>query len=75
MGTNTKVNVRNVADDDKGERRTGMLDHKTGMVKTSDGMERHLSFYENIDENGVGFHETRVDGKIVQTTGKYGDKG
>ncbi len=66
-----KVNVKNVFSDKDAERRVGVRDIDTDMVKTSNGMELPLSHYENIDTNGVGYFQTRLKGEIVQESGKY----
>jgi len=66
-----KVNVKNIFEDKNAERRTGVRDIGTNMVKTSNGMEIPLSHYESIDPNGVGFFETREKGEIIQKSGKF----
>lgn len=67
----TKVNVINEHPDKSGSRRCGVLDHETQVVKISNGVEKPLSYYEKIDTNGVGFFQTRTNGKIIQKSGKY----
>ena len=62
-----RVNVR---DQKTGKRRTGVLNPITGEVKTSDGRTQSLKSYEDKDENGVGFFETRHKGKLIQKVGK-----
>ena len=67
----TKVNVVNEHDDKSGSRRCGVLTSETQNVKLSNGVEKPLSYYEEIDPNGVGFFQTRSKGKIIQKSGKY----
>jgi len=67
----TKVNVINEHSDKSGERRCGVLDNDTQIVKLSNGTKKPLSYYEENDPNGVGFFQTRLEGKIVQKSGKY----
>jgi hypothetical protein len=67
----TKVNVINEHPDKTGERRCGVLDIDTQIVKISNRVEKPLAYYEDKDPNGVGFFETRSKGKIIQKTGRY----
>lgn len=66
----TKVIVPNVGTD-KGDlsKRIGSLNSETKEVLTSDGQELPLGIYEDMGD--VIFHETRVNGKIVQKSGRY----
>lgn len=65
----TRVNVSNIGNDKKCDKRIGVLDQRTQVVKTSDGQELPLSIYE--DMGNVNFFETRNKGKIVQEKGRY----
>lgn len=65
------VNVVNKFDDKDMERRVGVRDVDTDMVSTSNGMDIPLSHYESIDTKGVGYFETRLNGDIVQESGKF----
>ena len=66
----TKVIVPN-AGTDKGDipTRIGSLDSKTQEVLTSDKNSLPLGIYEDMGD--VIFHETRINGEVVQERGRY----
>ena len=49
----------------------GVRNIDTDRVITSSGDNYSLKYLENVDKEGVGFFETRQDGKVIQKTGKY----
>ena len=69
--TKTKINCKHPK---SGDRVIGVLDNSTKKVTLLGGIKYAFSYLRKKDTNGIGFFETRKDGKVIQKSGKFDNK-